>query len=105
MLVYRHLLTKCLHGKATVLQQITFKKQRNLFVQGYNHTYLEVYAVMEQAHYILIVSHVQASVLCDVINRSRNSLSTPFESFSPCLKEQERIMKDKRNHHSAVDNP
>ena len=65
MFVYRCLLTKCLHGKvvwhsqtlgfdrghkngrlcqtngkAAVLQQIMFEKQRNLFVQGYSHTYL-----------------------------------------------------------------
>ena len=40
MLVYRCLLTKLLHGKAAVLQQITFEKQRNLFIQGYNHMYI-----------------------------------------------------------------
>ena len=37
ILVYRRLLTKRLHGKAAELQQITLKKHRNLFVQGYNH--------------------------------------------------------------------
>ena len=46
MLVYKCLLTKRLHGKVAVLQQIT-KKQRNLFVQGNNHTYLEIHTVMK----------------------------------------------------------
>ena len=59
MLVYRRLLTKRLHGKAAVLQQITFEK-------GYSHKYLEVHAVMKhtQKHLVstalLIISRVQA---------------------------------------------
>ena len=36
MLVYRHLLTTCLHGKAAVLM---LEKQQKLFVQGYNPHY------------------------------------------------------------------
>ena len=47
MLVYRRLLTKHLHGKAAVLQQIMFEKfekQRNLFVQDYNNTNYITYA-------------------------------------------------------------
>ena len=69
--------------------------------------YLEVHVMMKKRHAGTIISHEQARVLCDVINRSRNSLSTPFVSFSPFLSniEQGRIMKDKRNHHGAVDKP
>ena len=36
MLVYRRLLTTCLHGKAAVSYQITLEKQQKLFVKGYN---------------------------------------------------------------------
>ena len=67
MLVYSRLLTKHLHGKA---------KRQNLFVQGYNHTYLEVDAVMKHAqkHHIgtalLITSRVQARV-CVTYRRTR----------------------------------
>ena len=36
MLVYRHLLTTRLHGKAAVSYQIKLEKQQKLFVKGYN---------------------------------------------------------------------
>ena len=53
-------------------------RKKNLFVQGYNHTYLEVHAVIKyvQKHRVgtalLIISHVQTRVLGDVISRNRN---------------------------------
>ena len=65
MLVYRRLLTKCLQGKAAVSQQITFEKQRNLFIQGYNHMYLAIHFIMKHTLYngIYIISRVQASLV------------------------------------------
>ena len=79
-----------------ILQQIRLEKQQNLFVQGYNHIYLAVHFIMKHGIYKrLIISRVYKPVLCDVISRSHNSLSTPsFTSFSPCLKEYRRTRKD-----------
>ena len=52
MLVYRRLLTTCLHGKAAVC-----RKTQKLFVQGYN---LEVHKVIKyrRKHYATVTNYI-----------------------------------------------
>ena len=54
---------------------------------------------------LLIISHVQARILCDVIS---SFIDTFFCEFLTLFTEEGiegRVMKGKRNHHGAVDKP
>ena len=59
MFVYRRLLTACLYmAKQLCYSKLCSKKQRNLFVQDYNHTYIAVHFIMKHT---LIISRMQDS--------------------------------------------